>query len=78
MLHGVSYGLTAGGKIGLLGRTGSGKSTPAMSLLGFTDPFAGRIIIDGIDICEMGLGDLRSRLVGTFYPRFKNPSPAKI
>ena len=71
VLHGVSFELRAGEKIGLLGRTGSGKSTLAMSLLRFTDPSAGRIIIDGIDICEIGLGDLRSKLVGTFYSRFE-------
>ena len=66
VLHGVSFELKAGEKIGLLGRTGSGKSTLAMSLLRFTDPSAGRIIIDGVDICEVGLGDLRSKLVSTY------------
>lgn len=72
VLHGVSFELKAGEKIGLLGRTGSGKSTLAMSLLRFTDPSAGRIIIDGMDICEIGLGDLRSKLVST-YLQFEYP-----
>ena len=70
VLHGVSFELKAGEKVGLLGRTGSGKSTLAMSLLRFTDPSAGRIIIDGVDICGIGLGDLRSKLVST-YLRFE-------
>ncbi|GAA6016442.1 hypothetical protein JCM11491_002414 [Sporobolomyces phaffii] len=47
-------------RIGLIGRTGSGKSTLATSLLRFVDPAEGRIVIDGIDICSIGLYDLRS------------------
>jgi len=53
--------------VGLLGRTGSGKSTLAQSLLRFVDPTEGRIIIDGIDICKIGISDLRSRI--TFIPQ---------
>ncbi|KAI0705448.1 multidrug resistance-associated ABC transporter [Earliella scabrosa] len=67
VLHGVSFSLKAGERVGLLGRTGSGKSTLAMSILRFTDPAGGRILIDGIDICSIGLHDLRSRI--TFIPQ---------
>jgi len=38
-----------------------------MSLLRFVDPSSGRIIIDGIDICKIGVSDLRSRI--TFIPQ---------
>lgn len=62
VLHGVSFSLSAGEKVGLLGRTGSGKSTLAMSLLRFVEPSGGRILIDGIDITSIGLRDLRSRV----------------
>ncbi|KAF8502966.1 ABC transporter type 1, transmembrane domain-containing protein [Gautieria morchelliformis] len=78
VLHGVSFTLKARERIGLLGRTGgyyvrvhglslirsigSGKSTLAMSILRFTDPSNGSILIDGIDISTIGLHDLRSRL----------------
>ena len=54
VLHGVLFELKAGEKVGLLGRTGSGKSTLAMSFLSFTGPSAGRIIIDGVVIYEIG------------------------
>jgi len=63
VLHGVSFSLKAKERIGLVGRTGSGKSTLAMAFLRFVDPAEGKIIIDGIDICKIGLQDLRSKLV---------------
>ena len=67
VLHGVSLTLKAKERVGLLGRTGSGKSTLAMSLLRFVDPSSGRIIIDGIDICKIGVTDLRSRIVCFYF-----------
>ncbi|KAJ6497501.1 hypothetical protein C8R45DRAFT_898828 [Mycena sanguinolenta] len=67
VLQDVSFQLKAGERVGLLGRTGSGKSTMAMSILRFTDPSSGRILVDGIDICKIGVEDLRSRL--TFIPQ---------
>ena len=54
-------------QVGLLGRTGSGKSTLALSFFRFVEPTEGQIIIDGVDIAEIGLTDLRSRL--TIIPR---------
>ncbi len=63
VLHGVSFSLRAGERVGLLGRTGSGKSTLAMSIFRFVDPTEGRILIDGIDISQIGVHDLRERLV---------------
>ncbi|GAA5957716.1 hypothetical protein JCM3765_003743 [Sporobolomyces pararoseus] len=47
-------------RIGLIGRTGSGKSTFATSLLRFVEPSEGKIVIDGIDVSTIGLYDLRS------------------
>ncbi|KAG8695771.1 hypothetical protein FRC09_008944, partial [Ceratobasidium sp. 395] len=49
-------------KVGVVGRTGSGKTSLALSLLRAIEPSGGRIIIDGIDICTIGLDDLRSRV----------------
>ncbi|CAE6419815.1 unnamed protein product [Rhizoctonia solani] len=49
-------------KVGVVGRTGSGKSSLALSLLRAVEPSGGRIILDGIDIRTIGLDDLRSRV----------------
>lgn len=62
-----SFSIKPGEKIGLIGRTGSGKSTVAMSLLRFTDPASGKIYLDGIDITSIGVDDLRSRI--TYIPQ---------
>jgi len=71
VVRGVTFSLRAGEKIGLLGRTGSGKSTLAMSLLRFTEPSEGSITLDGINITEIGLQDLRSRIVRDAFPQVK-------
>lgn len=63
VLHDISFKLKARERVGLLGRTGSGKSTLAMSLLRFVNPASGTIFIDGIDISQIELKELRSRLV---------------
>lgn len=62
-----SFDVKAGEKVGLIGRTGSGKSTLGMSLLRFTDPTSGSIFLDGIDITKIGVDDLRSRI--TYIPQ---------
>ncbi|KAG0363974.1 hypothetical protein BG005_000006 [Podila minutissima] len=62
VIKNVSFTIKAGEKVGVVGRTGSGKSTFAISLFRFMDPISGTITIDGIDICKIGLLDLRSNL----------------
>ncbi|BAT80266.1 hypothetical protein VIGAN_02326400 [Vigna angularis var. angularis] len=61
ILKGVSLTIQGGEKIGVVGRTGSGKSTLIQVLFRLIEPSAGKIIVDGIDICTVGLHDLRSR-----------------
>ncbi|MBP1155021.1 MULTISPECIES: ABC transporter ATP-binding protein [unclassified Paenibacillus] len=61
-LEHVSFRLERGQVLGLLGRTGSGKTTLARLLLRFYDPGQGRIELEGIDIREARLHELRSRV----------------
>ena len=59
-LKNVSFRLRPGEKLGIVGRTGSGKSTLLRLLMRFYDVNEGRILLDGKDIRELDLHDLRS------------------
>ncbi|KAF2932969.1 hypothetical protein DAI22_04g042000 [Oryza sativa Japonica Group] len=61
ILKGITVSISGGEKIGVVGRTGSGKSTLIQALFRLVEPVQGTMIIDGIDICTLGLHDLRSR-----------------
>lgn len=60
-LHEVSFCLAPGRTLGLLGRTGSGKSTIARLLLRLHDPQQGMISLGGVDIRKLTLSDLHNR-----------------
>jgi ATP-binding cassette subfamily B protein len=60
VLEDVSFRLAPGETLGIVGKTGSGKSTLLRLLMRFYDVGSGRILLDGIDIRELNLRDLRS------------------
>ncbi|HEU4326407.1 MAG TPA: ABC transporter ATP-binding protein [Roseiflexaceae bacterium] len=62
VLHHLSFQLRPGEVLGLLGRTGSGKSTTARLLLRLYDPLAGAVRLGGVDLRDAHLADLRRRV----------------
>ncbi|XP_037080857.1 LOW QUALITY PROTEIN: putative uncharacterized protein YKR104W [Pollicipes pollicipes] len=62
VLHDLSLTIPAGEKVGIVGRTGAGKSTLISTLLRLMDLETGRVIIDNVDISKIGLRQLRSRI----------------
>ncbi|KAL1697054.1 P-loop containing nucleoside triphosphate hydrolase protein [Schizophyllum commune] len=61
VLHGLNASIRGGEKIGIVGRTGSGKTSLSLCLLRIVE-YTGSVIVDGIDISTLGLRDLRSRM----------------
>lgn len=59
VLSDVTFDAAAGEKLGIVGRTGAGKSSLLMALLRLYDLSSGRITIDGQDITQLGLHDVR-------------------
>ncbi|KAG6854376.1 hypothetical protein C0991_007367 [Blastosporella zonata] len=62
VLRGISMTVAAGEKIGIVGRTGAGKSSIMTALYRLVELTHGSITIDGMDISKIGLSDLRSSL----------------
>jgi ATP-binding cassette subfamily B protein len=61
VLRGIDMEIPAGANVGIVGSTGSGKSTIVNMLLRFRDPNQGRVTIDGVDIRELSVDELRRR-----------------
>uniref|UniRef100_A0A673LNP5 Canalicular multispecific organic anion transporter 1-like n=1 Tax=Sinocyclocheilus rhinocerous TaxID=307959 RepID=A0A673LNP5_9TELE len=62
ILHGITCDIQSTEKIGIVGRTGAGKSSLTNCLFRIIEASEGQILVDGIDISTLGLHDLRSRL----------------
>ncbi|KAI9327343.1 multi drug resistance-associated protein MRP, partial [Zopfochytrium polystomum] len=61
-LKNISFSVNAGEKIGIVGRTGAGKSSLSAALFRIVEPATGAITVDGVDITAVGLTDLRGRM----------------
>jgi ATP-binding cassette, subfamily B, multidrug efflux pump len=62
VLRGLSFRVSPGEKIALVGSTGAGKSTIVRLLLRLYDPQSGAVRIDGVDVRDMDLDELRRRV----------------
>jgi ATP-binding cassette subfamily C (CFTR/MRP) protein 1 len=62
VLRNLSLDIAPGQLVGIVGRTGAGKSSIIMTLFRMVELSAGKVIIDGIDISTIGLHDLRSNV----------------
>jgi len=62
VLRGLDIHIKPGERIGIVGRTGAGKSTIMSTLFRLVELSGGSITIDGVDISKIGLHDLRSKL----------------
>ena len=66
VLEGMNWSIAPGESVAVVGATGSGKSTLARLLLRFYDPQAGAVLLDGVDLRELNLRELR-RAVGVVF-----------
>jgi ATP-binding cassette subfamily C protein LapB len=61
-LDGISFKITAGERVALIGRVGSGKSTIQRLIMGLYQPTEGAVLLDGIDIRQIDPADVRRNL----------------
>lgn len=61
VLEEISFELPPGSRVGIVGRTGAGKTTLLHLLLRFFDPTSGQVLLDGVDIRDYRLADLRNQ-----------------
>ncbi|PTQ68380.1 ATP-binding cassette subfamily C protein LapB [Pseudomonas sp. GV071] len=61
-LVGASLHMQAGERIGIIGRSGSGKSTLARLIMGFYTPEEGQLLLDGLDLRQLDVADLRHQI----------------
>ncbi|XP_070778984.1 multidrug resistance-associated protein 1 isoform X2 [Enoplosus armatus] len=61
-IHNITINIKGGEKVGIVGRTGAGKSSLTLGLFRIIEAAEGHIFIDGVDIAQLGLHELRSRI----------------
>ena len=62
VLKNLTFDVKSGEKVGVVGRTGAGKSTICLSMSRIVEIIEGQILIDGVDIKDVNLYELRSRI----------------
>uniref|UniRef100_G3TRW4 Multidrug resistance-associated protein 1 n=1 Tax=Loxodonta africana TaxID=9785 RepID=G3TRW4_LOXAF len=62
VLRHINITIDGGEKVGIVGRTGAGKSSLTLGLFRITEPAKGQIIIDGVNIAQIGLHSLRLKI----------------
>ncbi|MDZ4688091.1 MAG: ABC transporter ATP-binding protein [Planctomycetaceae bacterium] len=70
VLHDVTLDIAPGERIGFVGETGAGKTTLLGLVSRFYDPNAGRVLIDGVDVRQYRLNDLRRNIGLVFQESF--------
>jgi ATP-binding cassette subfamily B protein len=83
VLHGVDLHVPAGSTLALVGPTGAGKSTVAKLIARFYDPRSGTVSLDGIDLRQVRLADLRRAMgyvpqEGFLFSSFDSSRPATV
>jgi ATP-binding cassette, subfamily C, bacterial LapB len=77
-LEKISFKISSGERVGIIGRIGSGKTTVGRLMVGFYDPLEGRILVDGVDVRQYDPADLRAGVgfvlqdVDLFYGRLRD------
>src|SRR5206468_3836550 len=67
VLHKISLQIEPGTRVGIAGETGAGKTTLVSLMLRFYDPTEGQILLDGVDLRDYRLADLRNQFA--FVPQ---------
>ena len=76
VLKSIDANVKGGEKVGIVGRTGAGKSSLTVALFRLVEPANGSIKVDDLDISKMGLHELRTKL--TIIPQGKLELKVKI
>lgn len=62
VLSGLSFEIQPGEKVGIVGRTGAGKSSVLQVLFRLVNPHSGKILLDGVDHMQMGVHEIRQQM----------------
>ncbi|KAF7539141.1 hypothetical protein G7Z17_g12477 [Cylindrodendrum hubeiense] len=77
VLDGISLDIEAGEKIGICGRTGSGKSSLILTILGLLDPSPGTITVDGLTLASLPRETIRTRFIAITQDQFVLPGTVR-